>query len=750
MIYTQLNNWTVSGAWPYTPIREKSMETGHQFIGVTGVIPAQVPGSIYQDLQNAGLIKDPYFELNSLDCEWVSNRWWVYNTAFTLPETLKNQRVFLNFAGINYKCRIFLNGEQVATHENMYTPCRIDISAMAKFDGENALQVILEHAPDEMSQIGHTSLTTTQKARFSYKWDFCTRLVDMGLWDKVTVEHDLGVRITSTANHWDEKTKTLIVAAEIDGAGEVEGVLSFAGKEIFCAKAEAENGTAMLAFPVEKPELWFPNGYGTQPLYDLKLTLKNEQGISDEKELRVGLKTVEYVRADGAIDSALPYCPVFNGVRIYIKGVNMTPLDHKMGIVTKEQYRHILMLAKEAHVNLIRVWGGGIIEKEEFYDLCDEMGLMVWQEFIQSSSGVDNIPSELPEFMEKLADTANWAVKTRRPHASLTFWSGGNELMWADGTPVDFTNKNIAMLKGIVNRLDPDRLMLPTSASGPTEWRDDEHIENNQDIHGPWKYAGIQGHYEMYNTSAIQLHSEFGCDGMSNPDAIRSVFAPENRTVVTMDNSLVWRHHGEWWDTYKDRDLELFGETPDLDLYCLISQFMQAEGIRYAIEANRRRAFRNVGSIVWQLNEPWPNVSCTCMVDFYGEPKLAYHFYAEAEKPLHVSMAYDSLAWKTGETFSGRVFVHDDLQEGFDKAKVSVKDESGKVIFEKEMAKAEDFTCTVPEGKAFTVTLSLLKAGKTVDENRYLFLIPEENGLLNREAVVKFVKGLGLDKAFTL
>ena len=750
MIYKELNDWTVSGAWPYTPIREKSMETGHSFIGVTGVIPAQVPGSVYQDLQNAGLIEDPYFELNSLNCEWVSNRWWVYNTTFTLPQELMGQRVFLLFMGINYKCRIFVNGVQVATHENMYTPCRIDLTELASFEKENALQVILEHAPDEMSQIGHTSMTTTQKARFSYKWDFCTRLVDMGLWDKVLIEHDLGVRITATGYHWDEKTKTLTVNVETDGAGETEGKLAFEGKEIACETASAVNGAVTLNFHIEAPKLWFPNGYGAQPLYDLALTLKNEKGVSDEKSLRIGLKTVEYVRADGAIESALPYSPVVNGVRVYIKGVNMTPLDHKMGIVMKEQYRHILALAKEAHVNLIRVWGGGIIEKEEFYDLCDEMGLMVWQEFIQSSSGVDNIPSELPEFMEKLRDTANWAVAERRNHVALTFWSGGNELMWADGTPVDFTNANIAMLKGIVNRLDPDRLMLPTSASGPTEWRDDEHIENNQDIHGPWKYAGVKGHYEMYNTSTIQLHSEFGCDGMSNPDAVRSVLRPENQSVVTMDRSLVWRHHGEWWDTYKDRDLELFGETPVLDLYCLLSQFMQAEGIRYAIEANRRRAFQNVGSIVWQLNEPWPNVSCTCMVDFYGVPKLAYHLYAEAEKPLHISMAYDSLVWKAGETFRGRAFVHDDLHEGFDSVKACVKDENGNCILEKESAKPEEIAFAVPEGKAFTVTLTLRKDSEIVDENRYLFLIPEANGLLNKEAVVRFVQELGLAGAFRL
>lgn len=742
MILCELTDWKLSGAWPYTPIQGNSMETGIAFSGVTDLIDAKVPGSVYDDLLRAGYIEDPYYEMNSLKCEWVAQRWWIYRTAFRLDESMRGRRFALVFRGIDYKARIYVNNRLYAEHENMYTPVKIDFTDTARFGSEeNLVQVILESAPDEMGQIGYTSRTFTQKARFPYKWDFGTRLISLGLWDRVTVEADFGCAAVSKHIRWDSETSSVTFDAELDAAGEVTASLTYNGEPVSRASAVSENGIVSLRLPVDEPKLWYPNGYGPQSLYDLTYCVKNERGICDERTVKVGLRTLSYVRADGAVDSALPYCPVINGRRVYLKGVNMVPLDHFMGSVDGKRYEKFLTQAKDANINLIRVWGGGIIEKEEFYELCDRLGIMIWQEFIQSSSGIDNIPSEKPEFLEKLAETAEYAVSDRRNHVSLTFWSGGNELMEADGTPVNFGNRNIALLKSIVNRLDPDRVMLPTSASGPTEWRDDAHPENNQDIHGPWKYEGTEGHYNLYNTSVIQLHSEFGCDGMANRATLDRILAPENRIVTTVSANRTWRHHGEWWDTYAYRDRPLFGEISDLDLFCSLSQFMQAEGIRYALEANRRRAFQNVGSIVWQFNEPWPNVSCTSMVDYYGEPKLAYFFYRDAMKPLHVSLRYGKLTWKSGETFSGTLYVHDDHGTGWNNVSVEVKDESGTVLFEQSADRPFGFEFTVPCGiRSFTAECTLTGGGST-DVNRYLyFVLTDEFPKADTDAVLKYLE----------
>ena len=174
-----LRNWTVAGSWPWTVMQGASVETGARFSAVTPRIPAKVPGSVYDDLLRAGLIPDPYYECNSLLCEWVANRFWSYMTAFPKPET-NGKPVRLVLRGVDYHAHVYLNDKKIAEHTGMYRPCAADVTDVLR-EGENTLTVVLESAPDEMGQIGFTSRTWTQKARFGYKWDFGTRLVDIGL-----------------------------------------------------------------------------------------------------------------------------------------------------------------------------------------------------------------------------------------------------------------------------------------------------------------------------------------------------------------------------------------------------------------------------------------------------------------------------------------------------------------------------------------------------------------------------------------
>ncbi len=738
MIVQYLTKWKMSGAWPYTPLRRTSMETGNVFQGVTGLIDATVPGSVHADLLRAGMIEDPYYEMNSLKCEWVSQRWWVYTTTFRLDKQEQGKRHTITFKGLDYKSHIFINEKLVACHENMYTPVCVDFTEFARFgEDENTVKVVLEHAPDEMSQIGHTSMTHTQKARFTYMWDFCMRMIHLGIWDDVIIESDWGSKILY--DHIRYLDEAVSYEADVDGVGKIKAVLSHDGAEVGSTCAEVTDGKVILKIPVDNPKLWYPNGYGEQPLYDLHIVLDNDKGVCEDKHMQVGLRTLTYQRCDDAIETALPYIPVINGKRIYIKGVNCTPLDMMYGTVDKACYDKMLCLAKNANVNLIRVWGGGIIEKEAFYELCDKYGIMVWQEFIQSSSGIDNTPSELPEFLENAAKTAEHAVRVKRNHVSLTYWSGGNELFEWTGEPAQYTNKNIAMLKEIANRLDPDRLMLPTSASGPIGWRDDSRPQDNHDIHGPWKYPGVEKFYKMYNTSPIQLHSEFGCDGMSNYNALLTCLAPENRKVTSVMDNLTWRHHGEKWDTL-DREQEIFGEITDLEEFCDLSQYIQAESIRYALEANRRRAFRNCGSIVWQFNEPWPNVTCTNMIDYYYNPKFVYYYYRDAMKSLHVSMRYDTILFKEGDTFKGSLFIHDDHGAGWDNVTMNLKDDKGKIIKTITQKQAFDFEWKVEGGRSFSVEC-ILKNGNYTDLNTYMFFVcNEKNPKADRDAVRSFMK----------
>ena len=196
MNINKLTKWKVKGYWPYYPMLKKGMELGNELSGVTDLIDAEVPGSVYMDLFKAGLIEDPYFDMNSLKCEWVANRWWVYETTFRIDKAFDDKRVYLVFRGIDYKAHIYLNDEKIAEHTGMYTVCRTDITGLYKRNEVNRLKVSIESAPDEMGQIGYTNKTFTQKARFGYKWDFSTRLVNLGLYDDVYLEFCDSVKIT--------------------------------------------------------------------------------------------------------------------------------------------------------------------------------------------------------------------------------------------------------------------------------------------------------------------------------------------------------------------------------------------------------------------------------------------------------------------------------------------------------------------------------------------------------------------------
>lgn len=749
-----IRSWQLNGYYPHVPAFSGVTESGNAPVGMFQPMEAPVPGSVYAALRQAGLLCDPHFELNSLQWEWVKDRWWLYWADVELPAALAGRNLRLRFGGIDLNATITFNNQPLGRSENMYVPFVADVTATAHLGESNRIAVLLENTPDEMGQIGYTSRTRWQKARFVYKWDFCTRMVQLGLHEPVTLE-DFGrfaldgARLVPTLEDGRGRLRCeMEITAFSAGAMTAEFTLLREGAEVAQATQHQTmgqgRGAVRAELLVETPQLWYPNGSGSQPLYELHVRLRDESGLSDEKSYSVGFRSVRYLRCEGAGEDTLPYSVEINGRRVYIKGVNLTPLDMMYGDVTAQRYVQTVEALRRANVNLVRVWGGGLIERELFYDLCDRNGVMVWQEFIQSSSGLDNIPSEHPDFLAALRDTATEALKTRRNHVSLTFWSGGNELMEADSTPVTYGNRNIAMLRALALEHNPEALMLPTSASGPREFADPDRPGGNHDVHGPWKYQGPQGHYAFYNRSDSQLHSEFGVDGMSTMESLCAILSPEHRRVASMADDIVWRHHGEWWDTL-ERDQAIFGEFPadDLEGFVMCSQFIQAEGLRYAVEANRRRAFANAGSIVWQFNEPWPNVSCTCVVDYALRPKLVYYALADAYRPVNPNLQYDSLTWSRGEAFTAKVFLTSD-EPAFDaRICASVRAQDGGVLLEREFAgrSADNGSACLGELRfpvqtlgSFTVTLTTEHKGRMIASS-YTLLVKDERGLCEKEAV---------------
>ena len=420
--------WQVKGYWPYVPIQKKSMELGQELKGITDFIPAVVPGGVHFDLWKNGIIENPYYGMNSLKCEWVEHRWWMYRTKFEKPEITGEQTVRLVFEGLDYEVMIFLNDTLLGEHKGMYTTFSYDITDLIQ--DKNDLFLVFKGIPDEMGQIGYTSKTFTQKSRFNYKWDFGTRLVNIGIWEKPYLLIEEAVHLTDIYVYTDvvEEQGIIHVEGSLDRDDEVMiRVLDPDGelvKDQLLHVAGKEHAFETQLF-IECAQLWYPNGYGDHPLYTVCVYTKEEKLLYSGK---TGIRSLKLCDNEHAPEKALPYTFVVNDRKIYVKGVNMVPLDHLYGNVTRSQYSYLIEAAVNANVNFIRIWGGGLIEKEDFYELCDEAGIMVWQEFIQSSSGIDNKPNEDPAFLELLKENATAALRKKRNHVCLSAWSGGNEL----------------------------------------------------------------------------------------------------------------------------------------------------------------------------------------------------------------------------------------------------------------------------------------------------------------------------------
>ena len=452
----------------------------------------------------------------------------------------------VRFDGVDHEAVVFVGGEEVGRHEGLFEPFEVTVP-----DGEHMLAVVVAPAPPSEPQVGRTSRVRVHRPRMNEGWDFCPRLRHQGIWRSVSLDPP--------------PARFPVVRLE-DRVGTVE-----------------LDGDVVLR--VDEPELWWPNGMGEQRLYEVE-------------GFRVGFRTVEL-----GDDLAL----VVNGVRTPIRGWNWCPVDPLYGVPRPDKVRRLLELAARAHVNLIRVWGGGLVETDELYDECDRLGLLVWQEFSQSSSVMESVPSDDPAVLAALERDARAVVPRLRRRPSLAIWCGGNELDADDGTPA------IATLKAVVEELDPGRSWLPTSPRGADE-------------HGPWEHQGLRAHYEHYDARTCLLHSECGVEGMTNRASLEALVPEAERWPADRSNP-VYEHLGAWWNNAPLVQEAFGGRIEDVESMCRASQWLQYEGLRYAVEASIRRG---AGTIPWQLNESYPNAWCTAAVDWHGEPKPAYYGVARA------------------------------------------------------------------------------------------------------------------------
>lgn len=757
------DNWELTGSYPGFWAFGRSMEVGVELRGVVPWVPAEVPGSVHWDLHRAGLLPDPYFGSNTLASEWVNERDWLYRTSFIAEANWQGKKIALMLEGVDYSAKVLLNGKEIGNHSGMFTPGEFDISGLLRYGESNTLIVVLERSPDGEAQLGYTDRVDHLKSRFGYRWDFSPRLIHIGLWKQVslkitewcTFDH---VKLEALPGSEGTGEVALNAVIESSQSGPVRMKAELFGPEnqsVGSIRFDADivPGLQTLRHTISVPNvrLWWPNGYGDQPLYriEIKLEVANVTNdsyiLSDSYSAQIGFRKLTFHSNPGAPSDALAYTVAVNGVPMYIKGWNWVPVDQLYGRNREGQIKHLIHLAKRANVNMLRIWGGGLIEQELFYSLCDEAGILIWQEMMQSSSGFNNEPSVKPQFLHTLSQTMRHVIKEKRNHPSLAIWCGGNELtegghLGEQLVPLTDQQANLRVLRDLVSDLDDSRLFLATSPTGPSFFLDTNKGGQGvmYDVHGPWKYGGETEHYRMYNVSDALLHSEYGGDGFASMESLKK-FLPEDKLRMEHSSSNEWLLHGyEYWNM-DDQLLSLFGPTLNtLEQMVELSQWLQAEGIRYAVESNRRRAPQCSGSLLWQFNEPYPNLSCTSAIDYYGEPKLAYSWVAKANRNLHVSLQYDTISYSPGETFQATIHM---TNEGFESGHWIVEwrafDSMGRKLsagshdhldHKALTSKVGSIEFLVPENNAFFVRLRVIDIDKSeIADNEYAFAIKKQD-----------------------
>lgn len=624
-------------------------------------IPISIPGDIAQALLDAGHISDPYFGRNELDALWIGRTDWSLGTAFTLDEESARRAsdsAVLDFDVIDTVAELLLNGESIGSGANMFRRLTLDITGKLKV-GKNSLEVIIrspEAYTDEEAgklpyPIPHTNQFPWQwnhrnllrKVACHGGWDWGITLMTGGIYEMPVLTLGRSGRIESLTTRQeklpDGDNWALTVSVEYFSRMAQEVILEyiFNGKT-FQKVFDVSPGTHVLEqlIEVKNPNLWWPAGQGEQFLYEL--TVKSPEETLTKN---IGFRTAEVIVEDDSIGRSMSFC--INGRDIFAKGANWIPVDAFPSRQTPEVYRRLLGDAVEANMNMIRLWGGGQYEKDVFYDICDELGIMIWHDMMFSCS---LYPSDR-KFLSEVDGEVRYQVKRLKDHPSIVLWCGNNEdlgaLTWfpesrenRDRYVVDYDRLNEGVIGRAVRELDPDCTWWPSSPSaGYGDYSDCWHDDSKGDMHywSVW-HEGLP--FESYYDVIPRFCSEFGFQSFPGFKTVAG-YAPEDQWNPT---SPVMRHHQKnnaGNTIILSTMARYFRMSSDFADFLYLSQVQQAWAIRTAVEYWRSQRPVSMGALYWQLNDLWP-VASWASIEYDGTWKLLHYEARRFFAPLWVSL----------------------------------------------------------------------------------------------------------------
>ncbi len=619
-------------------------------------LEARVPGVVHLDLLRHGLIPDPYYGINEEKVQWIEREDWMYETVFTLAAVGEKSRYELVFDGLDTYASVFLNGEKILSADNMYRRWAVDVKPYLKA-GVNTLMVYFRspmtvnepklsgplpyHVTAENDANKEKVSVYTRKAPFHFGWDWGPRMVSCGIWRPVYLTVWENARIEEAQLHQDKlsderaEMRAILRYAGDPGEGCEWVVLDVAADSVLGRIPATPSGVSVLAFAIDKPRRWWTHNLGEPFLYRFAVQLLRGDTLLDEREIRMGLRQIEVIQDEDSIGRAFYF--KLNGVPVFMKGANYIPGDALLPRRTPEHFRYLLESAKAVNMNMIRVWGGGIYEEDLFYDLCDEMGLLVWQDLMFACS---MYPGDEPEFYENVRQEVIYNARRLRHHPSIAIWCGNNEVdvAWHNwGWQIRhliMPGKASQMWKAyqalfhelfpsILQSEDPGRTYVSTSPQ--SNWGKAEYF-NYGTMHYWGVWHGPDG-FEGYKTYVGRYMNEYGFQSFPEWATIQTFSRPED---WRLDSEVMKRHQKSYiGNGVIDKFTNRYYKSPiSFQDFVYKSQLTQADGMRAAITSHRARKGHCMGTVYWQLNDCWPGPSWSG-IDYFGRWKALHHALKE-------------------------------------------------------------------------------------------------------------------------
>ena len=613
---------------------------------------AQVPGCVHTDLLKNDIIPNPFYGTNEKDLRWISDENWEYKTIFNVDNEFLNREVqLLKFYGLDTYAKVYVNGKLLLESNNMFHPWEVSVKNIFKL-GKNEILVSFDspikkilpkmnkmdyELPADNDQIKKTS-PHTRKAPYHYGWDWGPSFATCGIWQNVEIiGYDLFVIDNVHIDQKEVRTNSAKIEIIIDISSEIDSevklVIVEPKSKINISKSvslKKGKNSFHRSIDIINPELWWPNGHGGQDMYEFEIHLKKDE-YQDLKKIKTGLRDFKVQIEKDSNGTSFSF--IVNGKPIFSKGANWIPGDSFTTRMTKDNYKILLKNAVNANMNTVRVWGGGIYESEYFYDLCDELGLIVWQDFMFACS---LYPGD-DDFLESVKKEAEYQIIRLRNHPSIALWCGNNEIAvawhnwgWKEKYPKsvffkDYKNLFHELLPKLCHSLDKSRLYWPSSPGYDLSLPKTGQELNKGDVHywGVW-HGGDE--LSSFSENVGRFMSEYGMQSFPSMATV-DYFCPTKEQDI--DSDIIKSHQKASLGNGNIMKyiLMYYNEPKDFSSFIMLSQIMAGEAIKVAVESHRIAMPYCMGSLYWQLNDCWPGASWSSL-DYFGNWK-ALHYYAK-------------------------------------------------------------------------------------------------------------------------